>query len=220
MNLFEILGPVMVGPSSSHTAGAVKIGLVARKLLADLPVKAQINLHGSFAATGVGHGTDRALVAGLLGLQPDDEEIPNSFELAKEQHLDFAIGTVQLRDAHPNSVWIQVEGKHGKKLELIASSLGGGRICVDEVDGISTKFTVDYPTLIIRNRDTAGIIARVTMLLSMEQVNIASMQVCREKRGGDAVMVLQIDSTIYPRTMETLENMTDIRKVIYLNLNE
>ena len=91
---------------------------------------------------------------------------------------------------------------------------------MDEVDGISTKFTVDYPTLIIRNRDTAGIIARVTMLLSMEQVNIASMQVCREKRGGDAVMVLQIDSTIYPRTMETLENMTDIRKVIYLNLNE
>lgn len=220
MNLFDILGPVMVGPSSSHTAGAVKIGLIARKLLSEPPVRAQLFLHGSFAATGVGHGTDRALVAGLLGLQPEDEDIPQSFQLAKEQGLDFSIGAIQLRDAHPNSVLLKLDGKKGKHLEVIASSLGGGRVCVDEIDGIATKFTVDYPTLIIRNRDTAGIIAHVTSLLSMERVNIASMQVCRDQRGGEAVMVLEIDSTIYPRTIETLENMADIIKVIYLNLNE
>lgn len=220
MNLFDILGPVMVGPSSSHTAGAVKIGLVARKLLAEPPKKVNLYLHGSFAATGVGHGTDRALIAGLLGLSPDDEDVPHSFELAKQQGLSFTFGTVELRDAHPNSVLIQMEGVRGKKMEVIASSLGGGRVSMDEIDKIPTKFTVDYPTLIIRNRDTPGIIARVTMLLSMEQVNVASMQLCRDQRGGEAVMVLEVDSTILPRTMETLENMPDIMKVIYLNLND
>jgi len=220
MNLFDILGPIMVGPSSSHTAGAVKIGLVARKLLADYPARAEVYLHGSFAATGVGHGTDRALIAGLLGLQPDDEDVPRSFELARNEEFSFTIGKIELRDAHPNSVLLKIDGKNGKHLEMIASSLGGGRVCVDEIDGIATKFTVDYPTLIIRNRDTAGMIAHVTSLLSMERVNIASMQVCREQRGGDAVMVLEIDSNIYSRTIETLENMTDIKKVIYLNLSE
>lgn len=220
MNLFDILGPVMVGPSSSHTAGAVKIGYVTRHLLGEAPVRAQLSLHGSFAATGKGHGTDRALIAGLLGMQAEDERIPASFELAADQGLSFSFDTVQLREVHPNTVRLQVESASGKKLTVTGSSLGGGRIKVVDIDGIPTNFTLDYPTLIIRNQDNPGNIARVTTLLSEEQVNVATMQLYRNERGGEAVMVLEIDSGIAPHTLEILENMVDILKVIYLNLNE
>lgn len=220
MNLFDILGPVMVGPSSSHTAGAVKIGYVTRHLLGEVPVRARMSLHGSFAATGKGHGTDRALVAGLLGMQAEDERIPASFELAADQGLSFSFDTVQLREVHPNTVRIQAESASGKKLTVTGSSLGGGRIKVVDIDGIPTNFTLDYPTLIIRNQDNPGNIARVTTLLSEEQVNVATMQLYRNERGGEAVMVLEIDSGIVPHTLETLENMVDILKVIYLDLNK
>ena len=125
MNLFDILGPVMVGPSSSHTAGAVRIGRMARALLGQEPIKAKLLLHGSFASTGEGHGTHQALVAGLLGLAPDDSRVPDSFSLAKERGLTFSFGTCQLRDVHPNSVLITLEGDKGGKLEVGASSPGG-----------------------------------------------------------------------------------------------
>ena len=136
MNIFEILGPVMVGPSSSHTAGAVRIGLMTRKLLAERPVKASIGMYGSFDATGRGHGTDRALVAGLLGMHPDDMRIPESFAYAREAGLTFSFETVQLREAHPNSVVIEAVGENGRDLTVQASSLGGGRIMVNKLDGI------------------------------------------------------------------------------------
>ena len=129
MDIFEIIGPIMVGPSSSHTAGAVRIGLVARKLLARPPVRAELLLHGSFAATGRGHGTDRALVAGLLGFEPDDTRIPDSFVYAKEAGLDFRFDTVELRDAHPNSVLLRLWAEpDGKPMEVVGASIGGGRI--------------------------------------------------------------------------------------------
>ena len=128
LDIFDILGPVMVGPSSSHTAGAVRIGRMARTLLGEQPVKAEIGLHGSFAETGQGHGTDRALVAGLLGMKPDDLEIPRSFELAAEQGLDYVFKTVQLREAHPNTAVLTVQSADGKTLTVQAASTGGGRI--------------------------------------------------------------------------------------------
>ena len=118
MNLFDILGPVMVGPSSSHTAGAVRIGRMARSLLGQAPVKAELLLHGSFASTGKGHGTHQALVAGLLGFAPDDARVPDSFALAQKEGLHFTFGTCTLRDAHPNSVLIRMEGDRGGKLEV------------------------------------------------------------------------------------------------------
>ena len=135
MDIFEILGPVMVGPSSSHTAGAARIGSMARTLLGSTPVKAAIHLHGSFADTGLGHGTDRALVAGLLGMKPDDLRIPYAFEEAKKAGLSYTIDVVELRDAHPNTALIEVWGTEDKHLEMQASSLGGGRIMVDKLDG-------------------------------------------------------------------------------------
>ena len=118
MNLFDILGPVMVGPSSSHTAGAVRIGYISEKLLQDHVMKAEILLHGSFATTGIGHGTDKALIAGLLGMHPDDIRIPDSFAIAKKAGMEFTFSTVTLKDAHPNTAVLRLTGEHGRKIEV------------------------------------------------------------------------------------------------------
>ena len=154
MRLFDVLGPVMIGPSSSHTAGAAKIGYTAQKLLGDIPVDADIGLYGSFATTGRGHGTDRALVAGLLGLRPDDPRLPDSFELAREQGMKFSIHPVELRSAHPNTAVLRLTSRTGRVLSMKAASVGGGRIRVTEIDGVPADFGGDSNTLIIHNEDT------------------------------------------------------------------
>ena len=166
-NIFDILGPVMVGPSSSHTAGAVRIGLVGRQLFGQQPDKAVVYLHGSFAATGKGHGTDRALIAGLLGMRPDDLRIPDSFEIAKERGMDFVIEPRELRDAHPNTARIMMEADNGKKLEIQAYSIGGGRIRVSMLDGMDVNFSGETHTLIVRNQDQPGCITDVSTVLNL-----------------------------------------------------
>ena len=153
MNLLDIIGPVMVGPSSSHTAGAVKIGRVCHKLLAEKVVRADIFFHGSFLATGKGHGTDKAVVAGLLGMQVDDPAIPHSFEIAEREGLQFTLSGIDLGDVHPNSVKLELTGESGRTLEVIAASIGGGRIEICEIDGLTANFSGDYPTLIVHNID-------------------------------------------------------------------
>lgn len=170
LDIFDILGPVMVGPSSSHTAGAVRIGSMARTLLGDEPVEAKIHLHGSFAETGPGHGTDRALVAGLLGMKPDDLRIPYAYQEAKKRGLEFTIDTVELRDAHPNTAVIETWDAGGKKLELQACSVGGGRILVNKVDGIDVSFDGMFNTLVIRNQDENGAVAAVTSVLNQLRI--------------------------------------------------
>ena len=148
ISVFDVIGPNMVGPSSSHTAGATKIGLTARKLLAEKPIKADIYLHGSFAATGVGHGTDKALIAGILGMQADDMRIPHSFEVAKEEGLAFSIQNKNLKEAHPNTALIEIEGEQGRTLKIQASSLGGGRIMVNKIDKSSFMFFTNFSSLL------------------------------------------------------------------------
>lgn len=166
MNLFDIIGPVMVGPSSSHTAGAVKIGNVSRKLLGQDVAKADIYFHGSFLTTGRGHGTDRAILAGLMGFPVDDERIPDSFELAQKAGMKYSFGSVDLgEDAHPNSVKMNLTGVDGKELEIVAASIGGGRIRIEELDGLAANFSGDYPTLIVHNLDQPGHVAEVTSML-------------------------------------------------------
>ena len=171
MRLFDVLGPVMIGPSSSHTAGAARIGYTAQKLLGDVPVEADIGLYGSFATTGRGHGTDRALVAGLLGLRPDDPRLPDSFALAEEAGMKFTIHPVELRAAHPNTAVLTLKSKAGRTLVLKAASVGGGRIRVTEIDGVPADFGGDSNTLIIHNEDTPGCIAEVTMSLAQRRIN-------------------------------------------------
>ena len=218
MDIFEIIGPIMVGPSSSHTAGAVRIGLVARKLLARPPVRAELLLHGSFAATGRGHGTDRALVAGLLGFEPDDTRIPDSFVYAKEAGLDFRFDTVELRDAHPNSVLLRLWAEpDGKPMEVIGASIGGGRIEIREFNGIKLRFSAEAPTLIVKNRDNPGSVADVSYLISRRNINIATFQVNRSSRGGEAVMVIECDTPIRQELITAIRSMPDIVDAVGIN---
>ena len=220
MDLFDIIGPIMVGPSSSHTAGAVRIGRLTRALLGSEPVHAELLLHGSFAATGRGHGTDRALVAGLLGLRPDDPRLPDSFALAEEAGMKFTIHPVELRAAHPNTAVLTLKSRTGRTLTLKAASVGGGRIRVTEIDGVPADFGGDSNTLIIHNEDTPGCIAEVTMSLAQRRINIASMQVFRAATGGYAVMVLECDSHIPHVLEQQMAVMPGIRKVTCLNIDE
>ena len=166
MNLFDIVGPVMVGPSSSHTAGAVRIGYISRRLLGEPVKKAQILLYGSFLATGKGHGTDRAIIAGLLGMKPDDMRIPDSMELAEKAGMEVSFGEAKCKDAHPNTAQLILTGTDGNTLEIEAASLGGGRIRVCKIDGIETNFCGDYPTLIVHNLDQPGHVTEVTSMLA------------------------------------------------------
>ena len=220
MNIFDILGPVMVGPSSSHTAGAVRIGLIARRLLGGQPATAKITLSGSFAATGTGHGTDRALVAGLLGMKPDDIRIPDSFALAVEQGLAFTFDKTELKEAHPNTAILQLSTAGGRELEVQASSLGGGHIMVNKLDGINVNFNGDSPTLIVHNLDQPGHVAEVTSMLSHKSVNIATMQLYRNHRGGYAVMVIETDQDIPAEALRWLSRLEGVIKVTYLNAEQ
>lgn len=217
MNIFDILGPVMVGPSSSHTAGAVRIGLVTRRLLGEKVKTARIGMYGSFAATGKGHGTDRALVAGLLGMEPDDTRIPGSFDEARREKMEFSIEEASLSGAHPNTALLKVEGVSGRTLEVQASSLGGGRIMINRLDGIEVNCTCEMPTLIVHNIDQPGHVAKVTSMLFESNINIANMSLYRDRRGGIAVMVIEADKEIPKEMLEWLKRQEGIKKVTYIN---
>lgn len=220
LDIFDILGPVMVGPSSSHTAGAVRIGRMARVLLGAAPVQADIGLYGSFAETGQGHGTDRALVAGLLGMRPDDLDIPRSLELARERGLAVTFRTVRLREAHPNTALIRAEAADGRRIELQAASTGGGRIRVDRLNGVDVNFTGAFHTLIVRHQDRAGKVADVTRELSNARVNIANMSLCRSRRGGDALMVIETDQPVPPVARLLIGEIPGIRSLTYYQREE
>lgn len=215
INIFDMMGPVMVGPSSSHTAGAARIGNMGRTLLGEEVARADIGLHGSFAETGFGHGTDRALLAGLLGMKPDNLRIPNAYEEANRAGMAYSFRTVELRDAHPNTALLELAGKSGKKLTLQASSIGGGAIVVNKIDGIDVNFTGDFNTLIVRNQDESGSVAAITSILSQVHINVANMSVNRHRRGGDALMVIETDQHIKPRQVEFLSELPGILSVTY-----
>ncbi len=220
MNLFDILGPVMVGPSSSHTAGAVKIGYVARKLLGEPVKKAEILLYGSFLATGRGHGTQLALVAGLLGMQPDDRRIPNSYQTAREQGMEFHLGEAELKDAHPNSVLLKLTGTRGKYMEVVGESVGGSRINIASIDGFSAGFSGERPTLMVHNQDRPGYVAEVSRVLSQKRVNIATMHLGRMSRGGKALMVIECDDEVPQSVLAWLREMDGIDNITYYSTRE
>ena len=215
INIFDMMGPVMVGPSSSHTAGAARIGNMGRTLLGEEVARADIGLYGSFAETGYGHGTDRALLAGLLGMKPDDLRIPNAYEEANRAGMAYSFRTVELRDAHPNTALLELTGTSGKKMTLVASSVGGGAIVVNKIDGINVNFTGDFNTLIVRNQDETGSVAAITSILSQVHINVANMSVNRHRRGGDALMVIETDQHIKPRQVEFLSELPGILSVTY-----
>lgn len=217
MNIFDILGPVMVGPSSSHTAGAVRIGYVARRLMKEPVSFARLQLHGSFATTGKGHGTDRALIAGLCGMRPDDTRIPDSFAFANKAGLTYSFETVILKDAHPNTVLLHLTGQSGGSLSMQAASIGGGRILIQKLDGIKVNFSAERPTLVIHNQDRPGHVAKISSILSKGPINIGTLQLYRDKRGGSAVMVLEVDQKVPEEMFTQMEAIDGITKVTYIH---
>ena len=220
MNIFDIIGPVMVGPSSSHTAVAVKIGYIARKLMGEEIAEAEILLYGSFLATGKGHGTNMALVAGLMGMKPDDNRIPDSLNIAKERGMQVTFGVSDLKEAHPNTAQLRLTGVTGRKLEVVGESIGGSRINIAKIDGIDTNFSGDYPTLVVHNVDQPGHVSEVTSMLAHKSVNIAAMQLYRSNRGGEAVMVVECDQEVPQEGIKWLEKAEGVVKVTYLSLED
>jgi len=192
---FEIIGPVMVGPSSSHTAGPVRIGNLARQLLVEEPCSVHFQLMGSFAETYQGHGTDLALLAGIQGMTTDDPEIASADQHAQEKGLEYRFQKANLGFFHPNTVALHVEGKT-RTVDMIASSLGGGKVEVQELDGLPVRFTGENPTLILNHIDQQGFLARVSSLLESQGYNIARLTLERRKRGGEAITVCEFDRAI------------------------
>lgn len=205
MNLYDIIGPIMIGPSSSHTAGAVRLGNVARAVLGQPPTVAKIGLHGSFAKTGKGHGTDLALIAGLMGWATDDVRIPRSFEYAPQSGLSYEFHTIDMgENAHPNLVHFALTGADGPSCTLVGTSIGGGRVRVNEIDGFPLEFGGEFPTLLTMHEDRPGAIALVTGILSQESVNIAQMRVFRRDKGGLACMVMETDQPVSDKVLSAV----------------
>ena len=217
MGIFDIVGPVMIGPSSSHTAGAARIGLMARKILKDDPVKADITVYGSFAKTYKGHGTDKALVAGLLGFAADDLRLRQSFAIAKETNLAVAFHRSDEEVDHPNTVRIALTGKTGKKTEILGVSLGGGRIEIREIDGFPVALNGEEHTLITLHNDQPGIIAQATTIMAIGHINVSNMKVFRSAKNANAVMIVNTDSPVPDEMVRLISNISAIDSVITLS---
>ena len=203
----------MVGPSSSHTAGAVRLGRLARAVLGEQPVRAEIGLHGSFASTGAGHGTDLALAAGLLGLAPDDPAIKRARDLAPAAGLAVSFVEADLGQTHPNSASFLLTAADGRTVELQGSSLGGGDVVVTRIDAYDVEVTGELPLLLVFHLDRPGEVAAVTSLLAEANMNIARMQVSRERRGAGALMLIETDAPVARAVVDHIASATGVTGV-------
>ena len=215
--VFDVLGPVMIGPSSSHTAGAARLGKIAGIIAGEDISKVEFLLHGSFGKTYKGHGTDRALVAGILGMEPSDERLRNALSIAEEKGLEISFIEKDLGDVHPNTVKFNITKSDGTKVSVAGSSFGGGSIDITEVDGEKVEFTGAYPTLIIRHRDVPGQVSKVTALLYKKKINIAFMKVFRNHRGHSATMVFEMDDNVSKDVLEGITELKNVERVTYIS---
>ena len=216
MNIFDIIGPVMIGPSSSHTAGAVRIGRVSWKILGERAVDAEIGLAGSFSRTYKGHGTDKALIAGILGMKPDDDRIPNSFTIAAQTGLSFRFSEIKLAHEHPNTAVLHLTGENGTKCTVQGASVGGGRILITKLNGMDSVFSGDLDTLIIAHNDTPGMIASVASLLAGSGINIGNFRLSRPHKGKPAIMTIEMDDSIEKSAVNVLKSFHGIISVVYM----
>lgn len=194
MNVFDIIGPVMIGPSSSHAAGAARLGKVAKIMFGKEIKKAHIYMHGSFAKTGKGHGTDKAIIAGLLGMEPDNDDLRYSFDIAKEQGMEFEFSAIELENVHPNTVRIILNGEKDEKLTMEGSSVGGGCILVYKLNNYEVNLNFENPSIVVVHTDHPGVIAKVTDELYKYGVNICDFHLSRKSKGGEALMTIGMDS--------------------------
>lgn len=195
-SIFEILGPVMIGPSSSHTAGAARLGMAARLIGKGDFISADFYLHGSFAKTYRGHGTDRALAGGILGMEPHDERIKESLKIAEEKGIDIHFIETDLGDVHPNTVKIVLTRKDGTSISVTGSSVGAGNISIIDIDGDALELNGQYPVVIIKHKDRRGMISKISFAIALGNINIATLKVGRESKGEIATTVIETDNVI------------------------
>ncbi|MCI8901207.1 MAG: L-serine ammonia-lyase, iron-sulfur-dependent subunit beta [Lachnospiraceae bacterium] len=221
ISIFDVLGPNMVGPSSSHTAGACSIALLAHKILDEPASEVQFTLYGSFARTYKGHGTDRALLAGILGCSTDDIRIPHAYGMAEEQNLKWQFLCDETEtELHPNTVDIHLTGISGKVIDLRGESIGGGKIRVVRINGIEVDFSGEDNTLIVVHRDRVGIAAHITSCLSQRNVNIAYMKLFRENKGDRAYSILEFDNDVPDDIKEKISEKADVERVVLIRVRE
>lgn len=219
MNIFDIIGPVMIGPSSSHTAGAARIGRVCYKILAEPAVKADIGLAGSFAQTGKGHGTDKALIAGILGMRPEDERIRESLEIAKEQGLEYSFHEVRLPRVHPNTAVVHLVGASGAQCTVQGASVGGGNILITKLNGMEAAFTGERDTFIVLHKDVPGTLASVASMVANFGINISGFRLGRQTKGGEAVMTIEVDGEADHDVIEVIKRVPNVISVLHMRAN-
>lgn len=216
-SVFDIIGPVMVGPSSSHTAAAVRIGSIARKLFGTEPKKVQVLFYGSFAETYRGHATDVAVIGGVLNFSTDDPRIREALRFAKEKGIEISFEKAEALPVHPNTLQLTLEDGD-KKLVMTGISIGGGNIEITEIDGFSLKLSGEHPAVLIFHKDAYGTIAAVSTILMIHKLNIGHMEVSRKDKGSQALMVIETDQVIPESVLEVISMQNNIHKVVILNL--
>lgn len=214
-SVFDILGPIMIGPSSSHTAGAARIGKIAKELTDTSFNKVTFNLHGSFAQTYKGHGTDKALVAGILGMTPSDERIRTSFDIAKKNNIEIDFIEKDLGYVHPNTVQIVFHYDDKDNFRVTGSSIGGGNVIITNINNNEVNFTGDYPTILVKYDDKKGIISKISSILANYDVNIATMNVTRANK--IATLITELDSQIDKKLIETISTIDEIIYITAIN---
>ena len=216
VSILDVMGPVMVGPSSSHTAGTARLGRVAREILDEDPVAVHFHLHPPLAATYRGHGSDFALVGGSIGLNVDDPRIPEAIRIAEQMDVEIQFSEEDLGDVHPNTVRIEIRGK-AREVEIIGSSIGGGVIDVFRINGFHSSFKGDSNVLLLFYRDRPGMISEVTKIIAEESINIASLYCSRKQRGKDAFMEIDVDSPLSSAALKRICSMADVADARYLD---
>lgn len=216
VSILDVMGPVMVGPSSSHTAGTARLGRVAREILDEDPSAVHFYLHPPLAATYRGHGSDFALVGGSIGLNVDDPRIPEAIRIAEQMDVDIEFSEEDLGDVHPNTVRVEIQGPT-RQVQIVGSSIGGGVIEVFQINGFQTRFKGDSPTLLLFYRDRRGMIAEVATLIAEEEINIASLSCSRKQRGKDAFMQVDVDSPLAKNALNRICSLPDVTDARYLD---
>jgi len=210
LSVFDVVGPVMIGPSSSHTAGAARLARVARALAGAPFTHVSFGLHGSFRDTYLGHGTDKALLAGALGIREDDEALRDAEALAYDAGITYDYHPVTLEDVHENSVEITFHLTDGTRFSVVGSSIGGGQIVIRRVGTIETEFSANLPTLLVQHRDRQGMISEISGILSAAGVNIALMRHSRKAKGGFACSIVETDDALPPELVNSIANIADV----------
>lgn len=211
-SVFDIIGPIMIGPSSSHTAGAARIGRIARTIFGKKPAKAKITFYGSFAQTYKGHGTEEAIVGGILDFDTSDPRIVDSLSIAKEEGIEIEVGTSDELVDHPNTARVLLMDEEDQ-LELVGVSIGGGKVEVTQLNGFTLSLTGEYPALLVLHEDRYGMIAAVANLLSKYEINIGKMQVSRKGKGEEALMIIETDQNVTPEMADEIKRIPFIRRV-------